>query len=329
MMIYKFLTIFMLGATFAAPFDLWRSKSALADAASVNAATSISVPSSSNHVSAPSTSSQPRFFCDQTGSSPRIMARRSDGFAGPIIDWSAPWTSLSNPLTPNQRCEEVANRLRLIQSRNSSFRITAGQFSQQPALCVALERGVCASDGLIMTTRSIQAAEEGVRALETAFQQIASVKDPFSTSSPQRTEISDSGEQIAAVPNISTDMGGSTLSSATTPHVISTSTDPVTVALNFSFQNVLEYSDCLEDIIRLYQNPVQLEQRGRRSNCLPEVFSTYETTGLSQSQALEVIKAADQYALNASAGRWLFPPAGLRIRVQQLFGFIYEIDAQR
>jgi hypothetical protein len=113
------------------------------------------------------------------------------------------------------------------------------------------------------------------------------------------------------------------------PPTISTDTQPISVPINFSFQNVLEYSDCLEDIIQLYQNPEQLKQRGRRSDCLPEVFSSYATAGLSQSQARELIEAANQYAINAEAGRWLFPPGGLRTRIRQMFGFSYEIDTQR
>lgn len=321
----KRFAIFLMGATMAIPIGLQSAIPVNAEVAPVNAATSASSP----RIATPSPA-QPRFFCDRSTPTPLTMARRSDGFSGPIIDWAAAWTALSNPpLSLNERCEEVANRLRVIQSRGS-FRITAGFFGSQPALCVALERGVCASDGLIMTTRSIQAAEEGVRTLEASFRQLASAKNPASG------PLSVASDQIATATPVP---GPIVFGSQGIPASIDSqpansqpansqpaNSQPISTGVRFSFQNVFEYSNCLEDIIQLYQDPERLVQQGRRGNCLPEVFSTYASQGLSQAQALEVIKAANQYALNASAGRWLFPPAGLRIRIQQLFGFTYAID---
>lgn len=320
-----------MGATTVAPMALLRSEFALADtirpAANANSASSLIAAQSQSIALNPP---PPRFFCQQNDSFPKTMARRGDGITGPIIDWSAAWTTLSNPpVSLNERCEQVANRLRVIQARDGSFRITAGRFNNRPSLCVAQDRGVCAPDGLIMTTESLQAAEEGVRALQTSFQELMSAAGPAAAPNPTAnlTPNVPNSNSIALNPNSSNPSGPNSTSPPI--HIISTDSQPIAVAVNFYFQNVLEYSNCLEDIILLYQNPMLLNRQGRRSNCLPDVFSAYALQGLSQSQALELITAANQYALNPASGRWLFPPAGLRARIKQLFEFTYEIDTQQ
>ncbi|MUL38414.1 hypothetical protein [Gloeocapsopsis dulcis] len=47
---------------------------------------------------------------------------------------------------------------------------------------------------------------------------------------------------------------------------------------------------------------------------------------MSNSQALELISAANFYATNMLE-RKLYPPRGQRRRVAQIFQFIYDIDA--
>ncbi|MBE9170234.1 serine protease [Pleurocapsales cyanobacterium LEGE 06147] len=109
------------------------------------------------------------------------------------------------------------------------------------------------------------------------------------------------------------------------PEPNSSNTQALAVAPKFTFTSVWEYGNCLEDILQLSLGPEQLRQRGRMSNCLADVFQVYGNTGLSQSQALELIRAADVYAtsqLNPS----LYPPQGQRARIAKMFGFTYQID---
>jgi hypothetical protein len=58
---------------------------------------------------------------------------------------------------------------------------------------------------------------------------------------------------------------------------------------------------------------------------LPEVFQVYGNKGLSPSQALELIRAADQYA-TYQLNPILYPPQGQRARIAKMFGFTYQID---
>lgn len=99
-------------------------------------------------------------------------------------------------------------------------------------------------------------------------------------------------------------------------------------APRFTFTNILEYSNCLEDIVQISQAPEQLKQQGRKSNCLVDVFQKYENTGISQSVALELVEAANNYATSAQRTAKIFPPKGLRLKIAQIFGFVYQIDAQ-
>lgn len=93
----------------------------------------------------------------------------------------------------------------------------------------------------------------------------------------------------------------------------------------FTFLNVLEYSNCLEDIIQLYQNSDRVRQQGRKSSCLPDVFQA-SNTGISKSQALELIQAANVYATSPTLTQPLYPPKGQRMRISEMFGFVYHID---
>jgi tetratricopeptide (TPR) repeat protein len=109
------------------------------------------------------------------------------------------------------------------------------------------------------------------------------------------------------------------------PEPNSSNTQALAVAPKFTFTNVWEYGNCLEDILQLSLGAEQLKQRGRISNCLPEVFQVYGNTGLSPSQALELISAADRYA-TYQLNPILYPPKGQRARIAKMFGFTYQID---
>lgn len=100
----------------------------------------------------------------------------------------------------------------------------------------------------------------------------------------------------------------------------------IEIPLRFTFTGPKDYGDCLQDILQLYEDKNRFRQQGRRSDCLPEVFRVYGDRGLTKEQALELIKAANQYATNSRLTLRLFPPGGMRSRVTQMFGFVYDID---
>lgn len=101
---------------------------------------------------------------------------------------------------------------------------------------------------------------------------------------------------------------------------------PIATTRPFSFVNSLQYSHCVQDILRFYQDKEQLLKQGRQSDCLADKFQANMQTGISRQQAREMIEAADVYA-TALVKPKLFPPRGLREQVAQQLGFIYELDA--
>jgi len=97
------------------------------------------------------------------------------------------------------------------------------------------------------------------------------------------------------------------------------------IAPGFTFTNTLEYGDCLEVILRLYENAGGLRPREQQSQCYREIQQRFGTEGLSRSEALRLVSATNFYATTMLATD-LYPPRGQRIRVAALFGFIYSID---
>ena len=75
-----------------------------------------------------------------------------------------------------------------------------------------------------------------------------------------------------------------------------------TEEVKFNFRNVVQYSEGLENVIKAFK-------QGQ----------------LSQAEARRLVSAADQYATQTLTPK-LFPPAGLRRQVAQLFDYGYEID---
>ncbi|WP_190468803.1 hypothetical protein [Aerosakkonema funiforme] len=93
----------------------------------------------------------------------------------------------------------------------------------------------------------------------------------------------------------------------------------------FTFTTSLEYSKCLDDILLLYENKAQFQERGRQSNCLAETFQANSTGGFSKAQARQMIDFANRYATTLLKPG-LYPPRGQRERIAGLLGFVYEID---
>jgi hypothetical protein len=102
----------------------------------------------------------------------------------------------------------------------------------------------------------------------------------------------------------------------------------ISVPISFAFKNAQAYSLCVEDILQLYIDRQNFQKNGRTSDCLPEIFQAYSEKGLSKNQALELLQSANVYATKDLSIR-MFPLQGQRSRIQQFFGFAYEIDAPK
>ena len=94
----------------------------------------------------------------------------------------------------------------------------------------------------------------------------------------------------------------------------------------FTFTSVLQYGNCLEDILQLYQAGSQFRLEGRRSDCRADVFQAYQGRQMSKQQALELIQMADFRATSLLTSK-LYPPMGQRRRVKQMLRFTYAIDS--
>lgn len=99
--------------------------------------------------------------------------------------------------------------------------------------------------------------------------------------------------------------------------------------ISFDFRSPGPYSYCLEDIIQLHLDVENFRQRGRRGTCLPEIFTRYQSRGLTRDQAHQLIEAANTYATSAFTGVKMYPPSGQRIRIAELFGIRYELDKEK
>jgi DNA-binding transcriptional MerR regulator len=102
----------------------------------------------------------------------------------------------------------------------------------------------------------------------------------------------------------------------------------ILVPISFAFKNAQAYSLCVEDVLQLYIDRKNFQKNGRTSDCLPDIFQAYSEKGLSKNQALELLQAANVYATKDLSIR-MFPLQGQRSRIQQFFGFAYEIDAPK
>ncbi len=94
----------------------------------------------------------------------------------------------------------------------------------------------------------------------------------------------------------------------------------------FTFNTPGAYADCLQDILLLYEDQKKFKRQRRQSNCLPQIFEKYADLGLSWTLAQRLIEAANSYATNPPLSVKLFPPGGLRSRIYDIFGLIYEVD---
>jgi hypothetical protein len=128
------------------------------------------------------TTNQSRYFCQQDGEVPLTMARsrrRNETF--PLIQWTSDWAPA--PYSPTERCQAVSTRLADIHARRDRLILTAGTLNNQPVICVANSRdearqGICATDGLILTTRTRLEAEDLIRGLQISFTQIVAGTSP-------------------------------------------------------------------------------------------------------------------------------------------------------
>lgn len=97
------------------------------------------------------------------------------------------------------------------------------------------------------------------------------------------------------------------------------------VALRETFRNVQDYTNCIENILLLSENPEQFRQQARLNKCIIDVARIYENTGLPECMAFELIKQADVFATTRLRPP-MFPARGVRLRVAQKFGYSYKVD---
>jgi hypothetical protein len=88
---------------------------------------------------------------------------------------------------------------------------------------------------------------------------------------------------------------------------------PIQLTGQFTFTNALEYSDCLEDILRLYQAGTKFRLEERRSTCRDDIFQAYRNRPLPKEEALELI----QMALPQGSGSGCNNGLGLFMRLMQ------------
>ena len=101
--------------------------------------------------------------------------------------------------------------------------------------------------------------------------------------------------------------------------------NPTDVDLRYTFRNVLDYTDCIQDILLLSENPEQFRQQGRLNKCIIDVARVYADTGLPECTAFNLIEKADVFATSQLRPS-IFPARGVRLRVAQKFGYSYEVD---
>ena len=257
-------------------------------------------PSAPATAASPSASpaSQPKYFCDESGNFPQTMARRKDGLVNWLIQWT-PDTAIPDFSTID-RCRRVASNLeRIHQALGRDFQITTSRVANRAVVCAAnvrltegqveYQRGTCAPQGLILTAADNTSAIAAARALNTRISLLnGTPQQPVTYTPPPDGQ-------------------------------------PIDIAYQFIFPTALSYSNCLEDIIQLYQDPSHLKQQGRRGDCVPEVFVKY-ASGISRSQAVELVTAANARATDRHSYPFIYPPKGQRLRIQQLFGFTYRLD---
>lgn len=102
--------------------------------------------------------------------------------------------------------------------------------------------------------------------------------------------------------------------------------DPAPVGtVEFTFTSFGGYNDCVEDLLDLYEG--RSPDAGWRSDCAEAAIRVYGNNGLSRQQAREAIELADFRATSLLTLKF-YPLRGLRVRVAQLLGYIYEVDSE-
>ena len=92
----------------------------------------------------------------------------------------------------------------------------------------------------------------------------------------------------------------------------------------FNFNNVYDYSICLDLILLAYEDR-QLElQNVTQNECSESIFNLLGNN-LSKDLTLQIVASADAYATKNLENK-LYPPLGIRRRVAINLGYIYEID---
>jgi len=91
-----------------------------------------------------------KFFCGTSNGQPATIMRGSRRNV-PLIRWTD--SSFPPPWNPQQRCEEISQRLQRFHDNKVLNYLGAKMWRDQPVLCITDDRGQCRDDGLLVTLK--------------------------------------------------------------------------------------------------------------------------------------------------------------------------------
>lgn len=92
-----------------------------------------------------------KFFCGTSNGQPVTLVRSSKRDV-PLIRWTD--NSFPLPWNPQQRCEEISQRLQRFYDNKVLDYVAAKMWRGQPVLCITDGRGKCRDDGLLVTLKT-------------------------------------------------------------------------------------------------------------------------------------------------------------------------------
>ena len=92
----------------------------------------------------------------------------------------------------------------------------------------------------------------------------------------------------------------------------------------FNFNNVFDYSTCLDVIVLAYEQRNAELKNAIKNDCANNVLDTFGNT-LSKNEALELVESANTHATEGLENP-LYPTLGVRRRIAINLGYVYEPD---
>ena len=92
----------------------------------------------------------------------------------------------------------------------------------------------------------------------------------------------------------------------------------------FNFNNVFDYSTCLDVIVLAYEQRNAELKNAIKNDCANNVLETFGNT-LAKNEALELVESANTHATEGLENP-LYPTLGVRRRIAINLGYVYEPD---